>query len=715
MARPRLHLDFETFSDVNLITCGEEVYSERAVPLLMGVKLNEADTIVFDYAANFNDGMDDFGNFDRDYAPDCPDIIKEAIKDDWHIVAHNWSFEYAIFRNALGRVMGWPVPDYSNFICTAAKARYWGLPGALEKAGRILNLNTQKDKEGSRLIQKFCIPQKTGRARLASKAIKTIDQSSEDWLKFIEYNRIDVETEYEIDCELPDIPEKFSRFFYSDARMNVRGFPVDMPSVQKAVKYYDFFHNRMEKRFKQLSGGLAPSQVAKVKELLNDDHGEDLGNLQSATIRDRLLEEGLSPEAREMLEIRAETAKASIKKLAAFIARTASDMRAHGGFLWYGAHTGRRSGKGIQPQNFPRGTPLALKQLKAFWKLFDSWVDSLDDNAALEVADLCYAKPLDVMAAALRGFIKATPGKKFVVVDYSQIELRVLAWIAGEEELLELLRSGVDPYINFAANYMYGVDPSEITKDDIRRQIAKSALLGAQYQIWINAFIEYCKATAGIKITLEEGTNAVVSYRNAHPNIVQFWKDIEKAAIFAVETQGTAELSNLRLKFEVHNKREWLRIYLPSGRPISYFEPRVTERITEHEKTDFEGNPILITITNKETGEVTHVIDTYTKRKKVLSFLTEWNGKITREYTYGGKIAENVTQGTAADIMYEGEIIAEENGYPLIGSVHDETVTEVDEDFGSVEELVELVCRLPDCYEGLPIAAEGFECIRYRK
>lgn len=706
MARPRLHIDFETFSDVNLLTHGEEVYSERAVPLLMGLKLDDAPTEVFDYSANFNAGMDDFGDFDPMFAPVCPDIIKEAIKDDWLFIAHNWAFEHAIFRNSLARVMGWPLPSYANFVCTAAKARYWGLPGALEKAGRILNLNTQKDKEGSRLIQKFCVPQKTGRARLAAKVIKTIDATSEDWLKFVEYNRIDVETEYEIDCALPDIPDKFSKFFYSDARMNIRGFPVDLPAIEKAVKYYDFFHNRMEKRFKQLSGGLAPSQVAKVKELLNTEHDEDLGNLQSATIRDRLLEDDLSPEAREMLEIRAETAKASIKKLAAFLARTAGDSRAHGGFLWYGAHTGRRSGKGIQPQNFPRGTKAALKQLKAFWSLFDKWASGLDDKNAVEFCDILFAKPLDVMAAALRGFIKAQPGKKFVVVDYSQIELRVLAWIAGEEELLELLRSGVDPYINFAAKYMYGVDPSVYNKDSLERQIAKSALLGAQYQIWIDAFIEYAKTSAGLKLTIEEGTNAVVSYRNAHPNIVQFWKDIEKAAIFAVETQGTAVLSNLRLRFEVHNGREWLRIYLPSGRPISYFEPRVNERITEHEKTDFDGNPILDKDGNPKT---------YTKRKKVLSFLTEWNGKTQREYTYGGKLTENVVQGTSADIMYEGEIIAEENGYPLIASVHDETVTEVDENFGSVEELVELVCRLPDCYEGLPIAAEGFECTRYRK
>lgn len=703
--RPSLHNDLETFSPINLLTRGETVYAEKAVPLLLGLKHEDDSTVVFDYSENFNEGMDDFGDFDNDYAPTAPDMFVEAVKDGWYFVAHNWAFEYAQYVQYHKR-FGWPLPRIEQFICTAAKARYWGLSGTLEKAGQMLNLPVQKDKEGGRLIKKFCIPQKTGRAKNASTFIRTIDPRDPDWLWFKRYNRDDVDTEYGIDTQLPDIPAKFARFFYSDAEMNVRGFPVDIPAIEKAVKFYDFFHKRMELRFKKLSGGLAPSQVAKVKEFLNDGHGEELDNLQSATIRDRLLEDDLSPEAREMLEIRAETAKASIKKLAAFLARVASDMRAHGGFLWYGAHTGRRSGKGIQPQNFPRGTKPALKQLAAFWKLLDEWVDTLSDEAALTVADLMYTKPLDVLAAALRGFIKAVPGKKFVVVDYSQIELRVLAWIAGEEELLELLRNGHDPYINFAAKYMYGVDPSTYNKDSLERQIAKSALLGAQYQIWINAFIEYAKTSAGLKLTIEEGTNAVVSYRNAHPNIVDFWKDIEKAAIYAVETRETACLNNLRLKVEVHNDREWLRIYLPSGRPISYFEPKVTERITEHEKTDRDGNPIF----NADGTPAT-----YTKRKKVLSFLTEWNKKIVREYTYGGKLTENVVQGTSADIMYEGEIKATEAGYALIASVHDETVTEVDEDFGSVKELERLVCDLPACYEGLPIAAEGFECIRYRK
>lgn len=704
MPRPRLHIDFETFSDVNLLTRGEEVYSRRAVPLMLAMGGEGIPVVVDDYAENFNAGIDDFGNFDALFAPDCPDLLAEAIKDDWWIVAHNWSFEAAIFRNSPA-LRHWPKPKIERWICTAAKARYWGLPSSLEKAGSWLKLDVQKDKQGAALIRKFCIPNKIGVKKGAPTAIRAIDPESDDWRAFKRYCRDDVKTEYGIDKALPDIPEGQARGFYVDARMNVRGVPVDLEAVATAKRFYAHFYGAMEARFKAVTKGLKPGQVAKVKELVNELCGEDaFDNLQSATIRDALLEADLPPDVREILEIRAEAAKASVKKLEAFEARTASDGRARGQFMWYGAHTGRWSGKGIQMQNFPRG--LEHKHLvKPFFSLLA--------DMCLSTAELVYPNPLAVLAAALRGFIKAPKGNVFLVVDYAQIELRVLAWIAGEEELLKQLAGGQDPYSTFAGVHMYNRDPATIAKESIERQIAKSALLGAQYQIWIDAFMEYCKVVAGIKISREQATLAITSYREAHPNIVDFWGDIEKAAIHAVETKSDASLNNLRFKYEVHDGRDWLRIYLPSGRPISYYEPRVTMRETTHEKKDRDGN-----IMYGEDGQPL----TYTKKRKVLSFLTEFQGKSIREYTYGGKLTENVVQGCSADIMACGMENAEKAGMPPIMTVHDEVVCEVqdiyasDEDrMGAVHMLEALVCALPPCYDGLPIKAEGFFCYRYRK
>ena len=693
--RPSLHIDFETFSDVNLLTCGETVYAARAVPILMGIKVDASKTQVFDYGENFNSGIDDWGDFDPDYAPPCPEVISEAVRDNWYFIAHNWSFENAIFVQSLS-TFGWPVPSISQWICTAAKSRYWGLPSSLEKAGRVLQLSTQKDKEGGRLIKKFCVPQKTGRGKHATTFIRTINTREDDWLAFKRYNRDDVETEYLIDEALPDIPAKFMRYFHMDARMNTRGVPVDLASIEQAVKYYDFFYKKLDKRFKELSNGLAPTQVAKIKELLNDEHHTDLENLQSSTIRDNLLlDDFFTPETKEILEIRQIAAQASVKKLTAFKNRALkSTLRTYMAFLWYGAHTSRWAGRGVQFQNFPRGVKKALKQVAAFF----IWCESIRD---LDIAELVYHNPIQVLSAALRGFVQAPKGKKFVVFDYSQIELVIFAWLAGETALLDQIRQGLDPYIQFAALHMYNVPPESLTKDSIERQIAKSALLGAQYQIWIDNFILYCKATANIKITIEQATLAITTYRETNANIVQFWKDIEKAVIFAVENKSEAYLNNLRIKFEEVNG------YLPSGHPLSYYEPQVRVRETEHAKLDFDGNPTFDAAGNQIF---------YTKRKKVFSYLTEFNGKTTREYTYGGKLSQNVTEGILADIMAEGLIIAEEHGYMPIMTVHDEGVTEVDEDFGSAEELERLVCTLlPDCYEGLPVRAEAFECRRYRK
>lgn len=954
--RPSLHIDFETFSDVNLITCGSSVYSHRAVPILMGLKLEDGPTTVYDYRERFNDGMDDFGDWCTDYDPDCPDILRDAIRERWWIVAHNAPFEYHILQNSPA-LSNWPKPAISQIICTQAKCRYMGIPSSLEAAGKTLALDIQKDKRGSALIKKFCVPQKAGRGKNASTIIRRI-KDDDDWQAFKEYNRDDVETEYLIDEALPDIPDRFRKYYYMHFRMEERGFPVDIPSVKKAQDYYSYFYKQMDKRFKQLSKGLAPTQVAKIKEMLNDDFLMDFDNLQSTTIRDTLLDSNVGPNVREMLEIRQQAAQASVKKLTAFINRTDADNRARGGFLWYGAHTGRTSGKGIQPQNFPRGVKALMKYVKGFFKVLAS-------EGGIGTAELIYPKPLGVLSSALRGFIQAPPGKKFVIVDYAQIELRVLAWLAGAEKTLQRLREGIDPYKAFAAEKMYDCDVSEI--DDYKRQIAKSALLGAQYQIWIDAFIEYCAKVANIKISKEEATNAVLAYRSDNPEIVEFWSDINEAIISAVEQQGESRLNNLIIRYEKINGYEWLRIYLPSGRPISYFEPKVSWRTSQHEAKDKEGNVII--------GEDGNPV-MYERTRKVFSFLTEDGGRIHREYTYGGKecIAhdtvvvtdngfkyiqdvlladrlwdgyswvghdglvckgeqhtieafnvrmtpdhevlttegwksasqsqghnrascrvpygagvrrverdkivverkmrlrrnshftcrraskaaktwnnfvmwvhaiqnrirenyntwhdlasgfrclalherplqvayasslaqlrwtrntglqrmasvvrgvlgrygadlstgvdarpyrqqsrlpqrelpmgnvfgasaehealekvydivnagplrrftvidsegvplivhncENVVQGIAADIMWEGLLIAEENGYWPIAAVHDEGVTEVDEDFGSVHELEQLVCELPACYDGLPMAAEGFECVRYRK
>lgn len=701
MARPRLHIDYETWSDINLITRGSAIYSHRSVPLLLGAKLNDGPTEMFDFHTSYNGGVDDCGDFDPDFSPECPPILTEAIRDGWWIIAHNAIFEYDVTHNSPA-TRNWPKPKIERLICTQAKARYWGLPSALEKVGRVLALATQKHTEGKRLIQKFCVPQKVGKGKAARTVIRSINPNDPDWVLFRDlYCHDDVETEYGVDCALPDIPERDARAFYLDFRMNQRGFPVNLPAVKAATLFYDHYYKQMDKRFKELSKGLAPTQVAKVKEFLNEQ-GEDFDNLQSATLRDRLLEADIPPHVREMIEIRAQAAQASVKKLNAFLLRTGADGRARGGFLWYGAHTGRWSGKGIQPQNFPRG----IKELMWAITAFHQWCTYITDGNAevmLAVADLVYFKPLGVLSSALRGFIMAPPGKKFLVVDYAQIELRVLAWLAGAEKTLQRLRDGVDPYKAFAAERMYMCEVEQI--NSFQRQIAKSALLGAQYQIWIDAFIVYC-AKQGIKITKEEATLAILAYRADNPEIVEFWSDLEQAVISAVERKGESRLNNLIIRFEEINGYEWLRIYLPSGRPISYFEPQVRWRTTLHEAKDKEGNIVM-----GADGQPVM----YEKTRQVFSFLSEDGGHTHREYTYGGKLTENVTQGVSYDIMAEGMLIAEEEGYWPIMTVHDEAVTEVDEGFGSVQELEMLVCQLPACYEGLPMIAKGFECTLYRK
>lgn len=701
MSRPRLNLDFEGFCVHDLKVVGADIYSTKAIPLLAALKVDDEITRVEDYVHIFNNETDEFG--DNTYPIPCPNEYLEAMEDDWYLVAHNVAFELAMILNSPSLRL-WPKPKIENLICTAAKARFHGLPGKLELAGDALDLPIQKNPRGAALIRKFCKPQKTSVKASAPLYIKRIDPNTDDWREFKSYNRDDVETGRGIDKALPDIPAKYAPVFYMDLRMNLRGFPVDIEGVHKAQRFYDHFHLKLENRFKELSGGLAPSQVIAVRELLNDEYHCGLPDLTAPTIRDKLLEDDFfHPNAKEMLEIRAETARASIKKLIAFVMRTGADLRARGGFMYFGAGPGRWAGRGIQPQNFPRGIKALMKLLRAFY----AWLatsDSPPSLADLETAALVFPNPLGVLSSALRGFIKAVGTKRIYAVDYSTIEVRILAWLAGEIELLDQLTKGLDPYIQFAGNHMYNVSPDTISKSDFRRQVAKSAILGCQYQIWIDAFIEYCK-NQDVKITREEATNAVLSYRAANRAIVDFWGLIEKACILAVETKGEAILNNLRIRFELINDREFLCIYLPDGRPIKYYKPQVKERLTMHERKDRDGNVML-----DDNGEP----QTYMKRKRVLSYLTHFNGRITREYTYGGKLTQNVVEGIGSQIMGHGLVEAEKHGYFPIATVHDEAVTEREQG-GDINELIEIVCDLPKCYEGLPITAEGAECIEYRK
>lgn len=330
------------------------------------------------------------------------------------------------------------------------------------------------------------------------------------------------------------------------------------------------------------------------------------------------------------------------------------------------------SGRLVQPHNFIRGNLKYEEQLRIF---------DLLQHADHEIMSTLYEWPISAIGACMRGFILPSPGKILRVVDYASIEARVLAWLAEEHWVLQAYIDGLDVY-KLMASGVFNVSYEDVTSE--QRRIGKNLVLGCGYSLGGAKFVAYSEK-AGVEITEAFAKAAVKSYRTKHPRIVAFWYDVERAAVTAVREQRDLEHAVVLRNLKFYIDSQWLCIELPQGRCLRYYRPKVVP-------VEKFGQPSL-----------------------QLQFKTEFRGRLVSESTYGGKIVENITQAVARDILANGMYEAERSGYPVMGTVHDEILTEQYPDEGSVHELEMVVCRLPKWARGLPIAAEGFESYRYRK
>lgn len=332
------------------------------------------------------------------------------------------------------------------------------------------------------------------------------------------------------------------------------------------------------------------------------------------------------------------------------------------------------SGKLVQPHNFIRGK-LKIPQIAEVFELLATgdW----------RLFELIFEWPIDRIAQVMRGFIKAGPGKMLYVVDYSSIEARVLVWLAQQHDVLDTFFKGADPY-RVMASKLYNKPYESVDPEGDERRIGKNLVLGCGYGLGAAKFVEYSEK-AGTEITPEFAKIAVKAYRDANPKVVQFWNDVEQRAIAAVRDRVPRErkikLRNLAFFLEEF----WLVIELPGGRELRYFKPRVK------------------------------LVEKWGHIKPELSFMADFRGRMYPEQTYGGKLVENIVQAVARDLMVNGMFEAESECYPVIGTVHDELITEPDKGFGDIHELEQIVCRAPTWAKGLPIAAKGFVTERYRK
>jgi len=639
-----LWLDLETFSTVP-ITHGTHAYAEKAEVLLVAYAFDDEGVEVLDLTAG--------GDLDN---------VQMLIDSADKVVIHNSAFDRTILRYQNVHA---PVEKVHD---TMVQAMAHSLPGSLGQLCEILGVPTDKakDKAGKRLIHLFTKP--LGQNRILDRA--TSATHPDEWSAFIEYARLDVEAMRDVYAKLPvwnlTAPER--SLWLLDQRINDRGVAVDRDLATAALRAAQRAGRALAEEISILTGGAVANTTQRGKTL---DHLRSIGletdDLKKGTVKALLTGTAISPQVRAMLEIRLQAAATSPAKYRTLLQATSSDGRLRGTLQFCGAtRTGRWGGRLFQPQNLPRPT---LKQSE-----IDLGIAAMKADAE----DILFGNVMELCTSAVRGCLVAPEGKKLVIADLSNIEGRMLAFLAGEDWKLDAFRDfdkGIGPDLyKLAYAKSFGIKPEDVTKD--QRQLGKVQELALGYQGGLGAFSTMA-ALYGMELP-EDTINALVTaWRKAHPRTKSLWYDCENAARNAIrDPDAMFEVGKLMFRMD----DGWLRMVLPSGRSLCYPNAEISDG-----KIAYEG------------------VNQYTRK---------WE----RLETYGGKLVENATQAASRDILVTGMMAAEKAGYEVVLHVHDELICETpDSELFAVDKLAGIMATGPQWAVGLPLAAAGFECTRYRK
>ena len=641
-----LEMDIETFSDVDLIKCGVYAYADSPAfeVLLFAYSFDGGETRVIDLAQG----------------EELPGEVAEAVFDGSVVkTAFNANFERTCLSKHFGRYLP---PD--SWHCSAVQAALLALPRSLEDVGAVLGLDERKMKEGKELIRYFCVPCKPTKAN-GGRRRNLPCHAPEKWELFKAYCMRDVDVEKAIRKKLYKfpIPEGEMELYRLDQRINDRGVLVDMGLVRQAVKCERLHKEVVTRRAYELTGLENPNSVAQLKGWLGEN-GVEAESLSKKAVAD-MIEES-DGEVEELLRLRLLMAKTSVKKYEAMERSVCSDGRVHGLLQFYGANrTGRWAGRLVQVQNLPQNH---IEDLELARRLVR--------EGRFEDVEMLYDSTPNVLSELIRTAFVPEPGCRFVVADFSAIEARVLAWLAGERWRLEVFSSHGKIY-EASASAMFHVPIEEVTKGSPLRQKGKIAELGLGYGGAAGALVSMGALDMGL--SEDDLPPLVAAWRRANPHITQFWWDVDKAAVEAV-TKRTGTRAG-RITFEYRSGI--LFVTLPSGRKLAYVKPRMAVNKFGREGLTYEG-----ILENKKWGRIE---------------------------TYGPKLVENIVQGTARDLLAEAMLRVERKGYPIVMHCHDEIIAEVPEGSGSVEEMCEVMAARPSWAEGLPLRADGYECPFYQK
>jgi DNA polymerase len=687
-------IDFETRSEAELLDIGTFNYAAHPT------------TDVQCLAFSFDDRDDVFlwhrafpsAGFEERRPPELEELFNRLLLGE-EVEAHNSLFERTVWHFVMTKRYGWPEIHPRQWRCSAAKAAAYALPRKLEQLAIALKLPVQKDMAGNRLAVRMAKPRKPLKRELMAARCRTHEEyyrrygplwheGRDDLERLFAYCKQDVVVEKLASAQLRSLSDQELEVWHMDQAINLRGIYCDRAMVEAALEHARQEVRIADQRIEALSLGMA-ANARKRADFLDwlRAEGIPLPDTQGATL-DVVLGAGeiqdpdtgemtpLPDHVREALEMWRRASRTSVKKYQAMLDRMAEDDRIRDLLRYHGASTGRWSGAGIQPQNFPRGT---VKNMDAVCENI-----TVLDRRELEQQ---HGDVMELLSGALRGALCAPPGKELLVADFSAIEARGTFWLAGDEAALEIFRRGLCIYRDMAGA-IYGVaDPQSIAKDDPRRQLGKAAVLGLGYQMGPSKFITTCANDPyRIEIDAQFAERVVDTYREQHKPVKRLWYALEAAAVEAVRRGPGAPPVQCRNTLWAVRGR-FLHCRLPSGRLLSYCDPWIEMEMGawgEYPKLKFWG------------------VDTYTK---------QWSPQTT----YGGKLTENVVQALCRDLMAEAMLRLEARGYPMVLSVHDEVVAEVPDGWGDLKEFERLMSEVPKWAQGMPIAAEGWRGRRYRK
>ncbi|WIK90426.1 DNA polymerase [Winkia neuii] len=651
-----LSIDIETFSPVQLAKTGLYPYAEHPdfELLLFGYSIDGGPIEVVDLASGET----------------LPDEVLAALVDPSVVKwAHNAAFERvclsAWLRTHHPELLADGFLGPRQWRCTMIWSAYLGLPMSLDAVATVLNLDVQKDTAGKKLIKQFCTPA-TPSVLNGGKRRNPPSADPTGWARFIDYNRRDVEVELAIHERLASFPMPDDEWdtYALDQRINDAGILLDHTLVDNAVAVDEHHRNATLARAQTLTGLENPNSPIQLKQWLAS-RGCALESLAKAEV-DAALDTATGT-VKEVLKLRGDLAKSSVKKYVAMHNVAGSDGRARGLIQFYGAgRTGRFAGRLVQVQNLPRNYLPDLNQARGLVR-----------TGNLDALELLYDSVPDTLSQLIRTAFIPSTGNRFIVADFSAIEARVIAWLAGETTTLQAFRAGKDLYCETASR-MFGVPVEKHGINAELRQKGKIAVLACGYGGSVGAL--KAMGALGMGLAEHELKPIVDAWRAANPHIVQLWADVEETAIAAITSRQPLRLRNLRFTVE----SGILFIELPSGRRLAYVQPRLGE--------------------NRWGGTSITYTGTTTARR--------W-GQLE---TYGGKLVENIVQAIARDLLVTGMHAVAKAGHRIVMHVHDEIV--IDEPLGSgftVTDACQLMSTLPTWAEGLPLDADGYECGYYRK